>query len=82
MSHGIYDLAAPKRAANLSVNTDLLRKARALGINLSQVLEESLAERVRAGERERWLESNREALAAYNRRIERAGAFSDGLRSF
>lgn len=31
----LYDTAAPKKAANLSVNSDLLRKTRDLNINLS-----------------------------------------------
>ena len=36
------DKSAPKRAANLSFNSDLLRQARALGINLSARLEPEL----------------------------------------
>jgi len=32
--------------------------------------------------RKAWLERNRTAIDAYNRRIEREGAFSDGLRTF
>ena len=29
-----------------------------------------------------WLDENREAIDAYNQRVEREGVFSDGLRSF
>jgi antitoxin CcdA len=71
-----------KRAANLSVSAELLDEARALQINLSATLERALEEEVRARKRERWLAENREAIAAYNKRIERDGVFSDGLRSF
>ncbi|GAB6044287.1 type II toxin-antitoxin system CcdA family antitoxin [Endothiovibrio diazotrophicus] len=77
-----YDHAAPKKAANLSVNSDLLNQAKALQINLSQTLEQALAERVRDEKARRWLDENREAMAAYNRRVEEDGVFSDGLRRF
>lgn len=77
-----YDQSAPKKAANLSVNSDLLRQAKELKINLSQALEERLAELVRQRRRQQWLAENREALDSYNRRIESQGVFSDGLRRF
>ena len=38
-----YDLNAPKRAANLRVNEDLLNKAKSLDINLSATLEKALS---------------------------------------
>jgi antitoxin CcdA len=34
----MYDSQAPKKATNLSINSDLLNRARALDINLSAVL--------------------------------------------
>ena len=78
----IYDSTAPKRATNLSVNSDLLKKARELDINLSAVLEQILAEQVRAKQQAGWLAENRNAIAAYNNHVETHGLFSDGLRSF
>ncbi|MBY0579643.1 MAG: type II toxin-antitoxin system CcdA family antitoxin [Burkholderiales bacterium] len=51
----IYDPAAPKKSANLSVNADLLNQARALDINLSQMLEKHLAETIRQARRAEWL---------------------------
>jgi antitoxin CcdA len=71
-----------KRAANLSVNAELLDQAKALEINLSATFERALEEAVRARRREQWLAENRDAIAAYNERIERDGMFSDSLRSF
>jgi antitoxin CcdA len=71
-----------KRAANLSINAGLLDEAKALEINLSATFEHALEEAVRARKRERWLAENRDAIAAYNERIERDGMFSEGLRSF
>ena len=71
-----------KRAANVSVNQGLLEQAKALDINLSATLERALEAEVRARRRERWLEENREAIAAYNARIERDGMLSDHVRAF
>ena len=71
-----------KRAANLSVNAELLEQAKALDINLSATLERALEAEVRTRKREQWLEENREAIAAYNRRIARDGLASDHVRAF
>lgn len=77
-----YDHSAPKKPTNLSLNSDLLRKARELDINLSSSLEEALGEIVRRRLREQWLSENREAIASYNEHVEANGVFSDGIRSF
>ena len=71
-----------KRAANVSINQGLLEAAKALDINLSATLERALALEVRARKREQWLEENREAIAAYNARIERDGLAGDQVRAF
>jgi antitoxin CcdA len=78
----IFNPAAPKKSANLSINADLLQQAKQLNINLSQTLELHLAEIVRQAQCSLWLEENRSALDEYNRRIELRGTFSDGLRRF
>jgi antitoxin CcdA len=77
-----YQVDAPKRPVNLSLNSDLLRLGKELGLNLSGVAEEALAYAVSARLAERWLEENRTAIATYNRRIETQGVFSDDLRAF
>lgn len=77
-----YDHSAPRKATNLTVNADLLRQARELGLNLSAELEHRLAEVVAVERRKRWLEENAEAIDAYNAHLERDGVFSDGLRRF
>jgi antitoxin CcdA len=43
----VFDLKAPKKAVNLSINADMLRQARELKINLSKTLEETLEQLVR-----------------------------------
>lgn len=77
-----YDTTAPKRASNLSVNKSLLDEARKYKVNLSRLLEQALIETLAEKKREEWLEQNREALEAYNQRVEQRGVFSDGLRTF
>ena len=82
MSNIVYNPAAPKRSANLSINADLLQQAKQLNINLSQTLEQHLAEIIRQAQRSQWLAENKDALDDYNRRMEKHGTFSDGLRRF
>ena len=71
-----------KKATNLSIDRDLLDRARRLKLNLSQAVETGLAEAIRRHERAQWLEKNRAAIEAYNEHVEKHGVFSDGLRSF
>jgi antitoxin CcdA len=71
-----------KRAANVSVRSDLLDAAREAGINLSATLERALLDELANLKREKWRQENREAVAAYNEHVEKHGTFSDDLRSF
>ena len=74
--------ATRKTATNLSVREDLVRRARALRINLSELLESALEGALRRAERERWRADNREAIAEYNEHVRKDGVFSDGWRRF
>ena len=80
--HTPYDVNANKKPTNVSVNADLLRQAKSLTINLSQVLEQRIIEIVRAQHREIWLTKNQQALENYNVYVEHNGVFSDGLKQF
>ena len=82
MLGAFFDPNAPKKPTNLSINADLLRLARESQINLSQTLEQCLAEMMREQQRRKWRDENREAIDAYNRRIASSGVFSDGVRRF
>lgn len=82
MSASLYDSKAPRRAANLSVNSDLLRRARGLGVNLSGALEEKLEEILRIEEAKRWRERNVGAVEDYAGFVARHGVFSEGRRKF
>jgi len=74
--------AGRKRPVNLSLDSDLLKLGKELGINLSSVAEAALANAVREHLAQRWLEENAEAIQTYNLRVDSQGVFSDGLRSF
>ncbi len=78
----IYDETAPKKSANLSINSDLLKKARGLNINLSATLEHALMQQVKKVAREAWLKENKQALNSLNDLTEENGLFSDSYRNF
>ena len=80
--HAAYDVSASKRPTNVSINADLLAKAKDLGVNLSQTLEEGLKARITEERRKRWLEENKAAFAACNEHFEKYGLWSDGIRMF
>lgn len=81
MSH-IFNSQAPKKPTNVSINSDLLEKAKGMNINLSATLEAALTEQLRAEQRNQWIAENAKAIQAYNSFIEENGVFSDGLRTF
>ena len=73
---------SPKRPTNLSLNAKVLDMARELGMNISQTVDALLAEEVRRRYWERWNEENKDAIAAYNERIEREGLPLEKYRTF
>lgn len=80
--HQLFNTKAPKKPANLCVNSDLLGKARELNINLSATLEDALTKELKQKHRELWLKENSKAIGAYNTFVEEQGIFSDDVRSF
>ena len=77
-----YNTLAPKKAANLSINADLLTKAKELDINLSATLEQALIDVLKKKLRDQWLVENQAAIEAYNEHVEEHSVFSDELRTF
>ncbi|MGV6857571.1 MAG: type II toxin-antitoxin system CcdA family antitoxin [bacterium] len=80
--HHLYDNTASKKATNLSINSDLLAKARTLNINLSATLEHALEEEVRKAEQANWRENNKKAIDELNKLADEHGLFSDAYRDF
>ncbi len=78
----IYDTNAPKKATNLTINSDLLQTAKKYKINLSATLEEALVQKLKEEQRRSWLAENKEAIEEYNNFVTEHGTFSDSLRKF
>ena len=78
----LYDIHAPKKATNLSLNSDLLQKARDLKVNLSATLEQALKDKLKSVEDESWKKENKAAIAAYNEFIAENGSIGDEYRNF
>lgn len=72
-------------ATNLSVRTDLVQRARALGLHLSEILEAGLTAAIAEAERAQWLAPNQDARRpaggpALGRRAHRRGAGAAATR--
>jgi len=78
----LFDCDAPKKATNLSVNSDLLRRSRELKINLSATLEQALRTKLAEQAAEQWQRDNKKAIQAYNDFVDKHGCFGDDFRSF
>lgn len=78
----LFDADAPKKATNLSVNSDLLRKSRALDINLSATLEQALQAKLAQASADNWRKENRKAIRAYNAFVEHNGCFGAEYQEF
>ena len=77
-----YSTHAPKKATNLSLNSELLAEAKRLNINLSATMEKALEKEVKQQLKVEWLEQNAEAIEACNDLTAKPGLFSDSYRVF
>jgi antitoxin CcdA len=62
-----------RRATNISLDSELLREAKALEVNISRACERGLAQEVAAAREKRWLEENGAALDAANAFVKARG---------
>lgn len=67
------DARARKKAVNLSIDAELVAAAKETGTNMSAVLEAALKKQLSEHRAKKWLEENREAIAASNAQLERDG---------
>lgn len=77
-----FNAQAPKKATNLSLNSELLAQAKRLNINLSATMEKALEQEVSARLKAEWLEQNAAAIQACNELTEKHGLFADQHRVF
>ena len=73
---------AVKKSVNLSVDAEVLDKARGEGLNLSAEFEQTMRRKVSSLAAERWARENASVIAEWNKDSEENGLWSDGLRQF
>lgn len=59
-----------KKATNITLSADVLIEAKALGINISQVCDQFLRERIRLEREQLWQKEHTEFIANYNASVE------------
>jgi len=73
---------ARRETADVPARADLVREARALGIDLTEVVDQALAAAVRARRRDAWVAENRVGFESYDRFVAAHGVFGDGKTLF
>ena len=82
MRKPVFDPSAKRRTVSLTLNGDLYAKAKAEGINASQVAEEALAQALKTRLSEKVRAEINQDLAAYNAYIEKHGSPAQMLREY
>jgi len=71
-----------KKATNVTIDANLLKKAKEYRVNLSQTLENSLKKIIKEIEEQNWKKENKDAIEAFNKRASKSGLFGDSFRQF
>lgn len=79
MRMALYDVSAGKRPVNLTINSDLIEKAREAGLNLSALAEEAMVAALTRMERARWKEEIHRACMAHDAYLAEYGSLSDAI---
>ncbi len=77
-----HDPPSSRKAANLSIDMDLLSEAKALSVNISRAAQTGIAEAVRAEKERLWKLENRSAIDAWNTYVEENGLPLEKYRQF
>ncbi len=67
---------------NLTLDAEVAETARALGLNMSRLAEQAIAEAVKAERNRRWREETRQANVAYAEELAREGLPLAAFRRF
>ena len=78
----MLNLDGPKKATNLSLDAATIEKAKAMGLNLSKVVNELLEKEVRRVYKLKWAERNKAAIDAYNAKIDSEGTFAQQVNEW
>lgn len=74
--------SARKKPTNLSLDSDLVARAKTMGINVSEACERGLADEVKRSCEKKWLDDNRPALLAWNDWVRDNGMPYDEFRQY
>jgi antitoxin CcdA len=77
----LYDLDAAKRPVNLTLNGDLVTRARAEGLNLSALAEEAVAAALARQVRKKLVAEIAQACRAHEQYLAEYGSLGDALRA-
>jgi len=80
--HAEHHSPSPKRAANLTLSTEVLDDAKALGINISKACDAHLRELVRKEKEARWKAEHIDFIQAYNQTVAEESLPLDAWRTF
>ncbi|MBA1141090.1 type II toxin-antitoxin system CcdA family antitoxin [Mesorhizobium neociceri] len=75
-------LNAIRQPANLSIDSNLMREAKGLDVNVSRAAEAGIAEAVAAEKTRLWKLENRATMDAWNDYIDKAGIPLEEYRQF
>ncbi len=73
---------APKKRTTVTVDGEILKAAKAAGLNLSRTLEQALTAALRDKRRRDWRADNDAALEEYNIQIRGRGALRSDFRRY
>lgn len=71
---------AGRAPLNLTLRKEIVARARALDLNISEIADVALEEAVREAEHARWLDENKEAIEYYNQWVQKHGVFGMSWR--
>jgi antitoxin CcdA len=74
--------ANPRRATNLSIDSEVLEKARAMNINISRAAEDGVRRAISREEAKRWAEENADVIRSSNEYVEKHGLPLEKYRVF
>jgi len=77
----IYDTAAPKRPVNVTLNSDLVARARAEGLNLSALAEEAVTAALARIARARFEAEVAQACQVHEQYLAEYGSLGDAVRA-
>ncbi|MDA9009141.1 type II toxin-antitoxin system CcdA family antitoxin [Alphaproteobacteria bacterium] len=75
-------ISRKKKPTNLSLDIELIREAKELGLSLSEAAEIGLRQAVKKAKEEAWLRENQKAIDCYNDYIDKNGLPLDSYRLF